>query len=218
MNSVKCKRLKVKVCGMRDAENISQICQAKPDYMGFIFFSGSSRYIGEDPDPSVFNNVSAGILKVGVFVNETTNKIISIQKKYHLDIIQLHGKESVEECKELRENNIKVIKVFSVGEDFDFNSLKNYETFVDYFLFDTKGKLYGGNGKKFNWSVLNRYKGPVPFFLSGGIGPSDAEEINKFNHTFCFAVDVNSGFEIKPGYKDSKKVAAFIQSVRKEHR
>ena len=215
MNSVKCKSLKVKVCGMRDPENISRICQAKPDYMGFIFFSGSSRYIGEDPDPSVFDNVSAGILKVGVFVNETPKKIISLQKKYHLDIIQLHGKESVEECKELRENNIKVIKVFSVGEDFDFNSLKKYETFVDYFLFDTKGKFYGGNGKKFNWSVLNNYKGPVPFFLSGGIGPSDAAEINKFNHTFCFAVDVNSGFEIKPSFKDSKKVAAFIQTVRK---
>jgi len=214
MNSVNDKGLKIKICGMRDPENISKICKTNPDYIGFIFFSGSSRYIGEDPDSYVFDNVPEGIFKVGVFVNETINKIISIQKKYHLDVIQLHGRESVEECRELRDNNIKVIKAFSVGDDFDFNSLKKYETFVDYFLFDTKGKFYGGNGKKFNWSVLNNYKGPVPFFLSGGIESSDAEEINKFNHPFCYAVDVNSGFEIKPGYKDFKKVTAFIQSVR----
>jgi len=214
-DSIKNKKLKIKVCGMRDPENISQVCKSMPDFLGFIFFNRSSRYVGENPDPSIFENVSDGIVKVGVFVNEKPEKISFLQKKYHLDIVQLHGNESPEECKELRENNIKVIKVFSVGEDFDFNSIKKYETFVDYFLFDTKGKLYGGNGKKFNWSVLNRYKGPVPFFLSGGIGPSDAEEINKFNHNFCFAVDVNSGFEIKPAFKDFKKVEAFIHSVRK---
>jgi len=213
-DSIKNKKLKIKVCGMRDPENISQVCKSMPDFLGFIFFNRSSRFVGEDPNPSIFNNVSDGIVKVGVFVNERPEKIISLQKKYHLGLVQLHGNESPEECKKIRECNIKVTKVFSVGEDFDFNILKKYETFADYFLFDTKGKLYGGNGKKFNWSVLNRYKGPLPFFLSGGISPSDAEEIKEFNHKFCFAVDVNSGFEIKSAYKDSKKVAGFIQSVR----
>jgi len=214
-DSIKNKKMKIKVCGMRDPENISQVCKSMPDFLGFIFFNCSSRYVGENPDPSIFNNVPDGIVKVGVFVNERPEKIISLQKKYHLGLVQLHGNESPEECKKIRDCNIKVTKVFSVGEDFDFNILKKYETFADYFLFDTKGKLYGGNGKKFNWSVLNRYKGPLPFFLSGGISPSDAEEIKEFNHPFCFAVDVNSGFEIKPSYKDSKKVAGFIQSVRK---
>lgn len=207
--------MKIKICGMKYQDNIKQVAALQPDYLGFIFYKKSKRnFDGEIP------NISEKIKKTGVFVNETVNFIIKKVKKYDLKAIQLHGEESVEFCKELYDiKNIEVIKVFSVGQSFDFESLKEYETVCDYFLFDTKGKEKGGNGLVFNWELLNEYKSKKPYFLSGGIGLEELNEIQDFLRTehsrYCFTLDLNSKFEIESGLKDIEKLKYFIENLKR---
>ena len=208
------RQLKVKVCGMRIPENIDNICLSVPDYLGFIFYDRSKRYIGRHPDPAIFNRVPTPIQKVGVFVNEEKNELIRLCRQYGLAAAQLHGNESTDYCRDIRANGIIVIKAFAVSETFDFKIVKPYEQSVDYFLFDTAGKLPGGNGNKFKWNILEDYKGNIPFFLSGGIRPEDAKALKGLDYPSLFALDINSGFEIGPGLKDALAVTDFIRKIK----
>ncbi len=201
--------MRIKVCGMRDPENIHQAEKAGVDMMGFIFYNGSSRYVG-NMKPVTTDHVD----RVGVFVNETAQRITEIAKAWDLDIIQLHGDETPEDCVILSEKRLKVVKAFSVGENFDFGQLEPYVGKVDYFLFDTKGKNYGGNGEVFDWNILEQYNIDVPFWLSGGIHPKLAGTISALNFPMLYAVDVNSGFEEKPGYKNIEKLKHFIDELQ----
>ncbi len=193
--------VRIKICGMKYPDNILQVGSLLPDYMGFIFYEKSSRFFdGEIPE------IPKSIKKVGVFVDAPLEDIISKIEKYSLDAVQLHGKESVGFITELvlaskNLKQIEIIKVFSIKNDFDFERLKEYEPVCDYFLFDTKGKLPGGNGYTFDWEVLKNYNSEKPFFLSGGIGIEEIKIIEKMNLP-VYAIDVNSKFEIEPGLKN----------------
>lgn len=209
------KDIKLKVCGMRDTLNIQQLYELNPDYMGMIFWKPSKRYVNSTiPQPT-----NGKTKLVGVFVDEGIENIIDIVKKYHLSAVQLHSNESVEFCKELRnefakqELDIEIIKAFSVGESFDFKPLKAYEAFCDYFLFDTKGELPGGTGKSFSWKLLSAYKLQTPYFLSGGISENHIDDLNAFfkseASTHCVAIDINSKFELNPSLKDIEQLKRF---------
>jgi phosphoribosylanthranilate isomerase len=206
--------LKIKVCGMRDPENVSGVVAAWPDYLGFIFYPKSKRFVGFEPLLETLAVIPDSVKKVGVFVDETPEKVLEIYRNWKLDGIQLHGHETPEYCRQIQHSGITVFKAFSVDESFDFATLEAYSEGCDYFLFDTKGQLPGGTGQKFNWQLLKSYKGLVPFFLSGGIGPDDLEVIRNFEHPRWRGLDINSGFEIEPALKDIKKVKSFISAIR----
>ncbi|HCE55964.1 MAG: phosphoribosylanthranilate isomerase [Lutibacter sp.] len=197
--------MKIKVCGMRDKENISGLLALKPDYIGFIFYDKSKRFVADFPQIEIPSTIK----KVGVFVNETIEEIIEKANKHTLDFAQLHGNETPEYCSALSAKNIKIIKAFSVDENFDFSAIKSFEKCVSIFLFDTKGNNYGGNGVKFNWDLLQNYKGKIPFLLSGGINKNDADEIKKMKHLAFLGIDINSGFELEPGLKNIKEIKEF---------
>jgi len=199
---------------MRDPENTSGVAATLPDYLGFIFYPKSKRFVGFEPSLEVLAIVPDSVKKVGVFVNETPEKVFEIYQNWNLDVVQLHGNETPKYCQQIQDSGITVFKAFSVDEDFDFNSLDAYSGVCNYFLFDTKGQLPGGTGQKFNWQLLKKYKGDVPFFLSGGIGPDDLEAVLNFSHPQLFGIDINSGFEISPALKDLEKVKSFISGIR----
>lgn len=199
---------------MREPENIDAVCAAFPDFLGFIFYPKSKRYVCETPDPAIFSRVPPEIKKVGVFVNEEPVVVIDSCQQHGLAVAQLHGSETPDYCRDIRNAGLTIFKAFSLDEDFDFSQLVQYASVVDYFLFDTKGRLPGGTGEKFNWQLLDSYTDNVSFFLSGGIGPEDAPEIRKINHPQLFGIDINSGFELKPALKDAEKVAGFIKEIR----
>lgn len=199
---------------MREPENIAGVAKALPDYMGFIFYAPSKRYVGLMPGNTVFSAVPDSVEKVGVFVNEQTGRIFQLASDWELDVIQLHGSESPDECLQIRKSGLTVFKAFSIDESFDFSALNAYADVCDYFLFDTKGALPGGTGRKFNWQLLDHYQLRVPFFLSGGIGPDDLEAISRFEHPRWCGLDINSGFELAPGLKDVAKVQKFIETIR----
>jgi phosphoribosylanthranilate isomerase len=190
------KDMRLKICGMKYPENILEVSQLLPDYLGFIFYEKSSRFF----DGEILE-IPNSIKKVGVFVNARLMEINGKIKKYDLDLIQLHGDETPEFCENLKQDKIEIIKVFSVDDDFDFDELEPFENVCDYFLFDTKGKLHGGNGVTFNWQILDNYKSNKPLFLSGGIGIEEIANIKKLNLPI-YAIDVNSKFEIEPGLKN----------------
>ena len=208
------RELKIKVCGMRDPENIQELTASFPNYFGFIFYPKSKRYLGKNPDLDIFNQVPSSIKKVGVFVNENEAEVLRICKAYGLEVAQLHGSEPPEYCKRIQNEELVVFKAFAVNDAFDFSKLELYEGVVDYFLFDTKGKLPGGTGLKFNWYILKKYQLSTPFFLSGGIAPNDLESIQTFEHPALFGIDINSGFEIEPALKDVAKVKTFINRIK----
>jgi len=201
-------RVRLKVCGMKYQENTSDVAQLQPDYLGFIFYEQSSRFFD-----GIIPKLPDGIKKVGVFVDEKVEFISGQIEKHKLSVIQLHGHESPEICRLLKSSGAKVIKVFSIKEAFDFSVLTPYEQVCDYYLFDTKGKLPGGNGYTFNWVVLKDYPSTKPYFLSGGIGLDEIETIKEFlqkpESKYCYAVDVNSKFEIEAGLKDVQKLKTF---------
>jgi len=192
--------MKLKICGMKYPENIEEIAQLQPDYLGFIFYEKSERFFDEK-----LPKIDKSIQKVGVFVNATLEEILEKIKKYDLQLVQLHGNESPEFCDLLKYINTDIIKVFSVDDDFDFRTIYPYESVCDYFLFDTKGEKPGGNGRVFNWKILRNYQSKKPFFLSGGIGLEEVERIKKLNLPI-HAIDVNSKFEIKPGLKNTQQL------------
>ena len=194
---------------MKYPDNILEVGELLPDYMGFIFWEKSARYFnGQIPE------LIKTIKKTGVFVNESVEKIVENINKHDLQAVQLHGKESVEFCQDLKskiDDKTEIIKVFSADENFDFEIIKPFESVSDYFLFDTKGKLPGGNGTTFDWTILKKYKSEKPFFLSGGIGINELkaiEEISKSNLPI-YGVDVNSKFEIEPGLKNKNLFSNF---------
>jgi phosphoribosylanthranilate isomerase len=206
--------IKVKVCGMLEPLNIKDIAGAGPDYMGFIFYSGSKRYTGDIPDPGIFRSVPSHIIKTGVFVDEDKEKILKIASMASLGAVQLHGSESVGFCEYIKASGLVVIKAFRVGPEFEFDYVNLFEDVCDYFLFDTKSEVQGGSGKKFNWELLERYNSHKPFFLSGGIGPEDISTILSMKKKGLYAVDINSLFETAPGIKDVVKVKAFIKEIK----
>lgn len=205
----------VKVCGMRDAENIREVEALGIDLMGFIFWPKSSRFVSERP---AF--LPTKCKRVGVFVDEDIEQVRHIADDYDLDIIQLHGSESPEYASQLRE--WEVIKAFNIATTEDLKTTKPYEGIVDYFLFDTRMPLEetegglppGGTGKKFDWIVLSAYDGTTPFLLSGGIGPDDAERVRAFSHPRCIGIDLNSRFELSPAHKDIHKLKEFIIQIK----
>ncbi len=204
---------KLKICGMN--LNISEVASLTPDYLGFIFWKPSKRCFKEEL-PELPHNIK----KIGVFVNETIQEILYKIQDHNLVGVQLHGKESPEFCRELQKKakGIEIIKVFSIRNEFNFEVLKPFDDVCDFFLFDTKGKLPGGNGYTFEWSVLEKYPSTKPFFLSGGIGIEEVDKIKSFLQTsaskYCYALDVNSKFEIEPGLKDTDKLKQFIDQIK----
>ncbi len=206
--------IKLKVCGMRDPQNIQDLGTVQPDFVGFIFYPKSPRYVGEEWDESIVKSIPSSIKKIGVFVNESVEKINLLASKYQLDGIQLHGSETPEICQTIKDKNLLVLKAFSVDESFDFELIKKYESFCDYFLFDTKTSQHGGSGVKFDWKKLYEYTSSIPFFLSGGIMEEDVNEIKSLNIKGLYSVDINSKFEIEPALKDIKMVERFAQKLR----
>ncbi len=197
---------------MRDSDNIRQVSALNPGYMGFIFYEPSPRYVGFDFEIS--KDFPASIKRVGVFVNHSEWVVSETMKKHKLDYAQLHGDESLPYCKKLKAEGISIIKVFRVDEEFDFALTRHFETVADFFLFDTKGKLYGGNSKPFDWQLLSKYNQALPFFLSGGIHPDSIESIKKLSLNI-YALDVNSGAESTPGIKDVKKISEIINQLHR---
>ena len=194
---------------MRDAGNIRQLEQLGIDWMGLIFWPSSKRYVSEVP-----SYLPRQIKRVGVFVDASLEEIRQHVKDYRLDLIQLHGNEQPSLAKALKP--LPVIKAFNIATAEDLKQTEAYEGIADYFLFDTKGKVVGGNGEKFDWSVLNAYQGSTPFLLSGGIGPDDAEAVRHFHHPHCIGIDLNSRFEQAPALKDISRLSKFIKQLHYE--
>jgi len=234
------KSLKLKICGMKYGDNMKAVSALQPDYLGFIFYKKSSRFFD-----TVIPEIPKGIKKTGVFVNASLEDILKNVKLHDLQAIQLHGSESPEFCLALKERistrlnahdemlnqvqhndfnvhvaPIEIIKVFSIKDTFDFSALQPYEACVDYFLFDTKGKLPGGNGITFDWKALENYPSTKPFFLSGGIGLETITKLEDFVKSnaskYCYALDVNSKFEIVPGLKNIETLKEFKERIINE--
>lgn len=206
------KKLQIKICGMRNSENIQEIAALKPDFLGFIFYEKSLRNVTKSL-PKIQKNIQ----KVGVFVSENFDFIFQKIKKYDLQIAQLHANHSPELCQKIQKLNVKIWKVFSLEDAFDFENTKKFEGFCEAFLFDTKGKKKGGNGTQFHWEILKNYKGKTPFFLSGGIGLKDISKIKKINHPKMIGLDVNSKFEKAPALKNTTKLQEFIAQIKNEN-
>ena len=197
---------------MRDADNVRKVENLDVDFLGFIFYSASSRYVGDD-DASLEVIRKCVKSKVGVFVNESFDYILDKAKLYNLDYLQLHGNETTDLCRELRQRGYSVIKAFSIASADDFKNAENYSDCCDYFLFDTKCVGYGGSGQRFDWSLLNEYKGDMPFLLSGGLTSDCLGDLSRLTHPEFAGIDLNSGFEISPAMKDIGRLRDFIGKV-----
>lgn len=202
--------VKLKVCGMREPGNIEALTALAPDYMGFIFYEKSTRFVG-GMDPALVQMLPSGIKATGVFVNENQEEVLRIARRYQLKAIQLHGSESTDFCRCLKSQlpDIELIKAFGINDTFNFELLEQYHGFVDYFLFDTQTAAHGGSGETFNWALLKQYKLPVPYILSGGIGLDQVAQLKEIMDPRLYAVDVNSRFEISPAYKDIDQLTTF---------
>lgn len=201
----------LKICGMREPENIRDVASLRPQYLGFIFYPESPRFVGDDfkmplLDPS--------IKKVGVFVNAATESIVEKIAEHKLDLVQLHGHETVEQCEQLKAHNVLIIKAFSVADKFEVSHVKAYHKVADFFLFDTRGKYFGGNALRFDWNILNDYDQQTPFFLSGGLKPENIEEAKALKDMNIAALDVNSGVEVSPALKDIEKVRRVVSLLK----
>ena len=198
--------MKLKVCGMRSPDNINSLSALAPDYMGFIFWEHSKRFVSDETPQLPYS-----IKKTGVFVDASVDYILDTIANHQLQALQLHGKESPDFCKKLKSKELEIIKAFSVGKSFEFSDLEAYDSVCDYFLFDTKGDLPGGNGTRFNWSLLRDYPATKPFFLSGGIGPKDQDAIASIINLNLpiYAVDINSKFEDQPAFKNIEMIKQF---------
>ena len=211
--------MRIKVCGLKEPENIKAILELPIDFIGLIFYEKSPRFVQKTPEDLAFLKETP-IKKVGVFVNSEIDNLLNCVHDYELDFVQLHGNESVEFCQMLKDlwrlssiRSAKIIKAFSIDNNFDFEELSNYERYCDLFLFDTKGKHPGGNGVTFDWFLLHNYKGITPFLLSGGIDESMAEQIKHLNFPQMYGVDINSKFETAPGLKAVEKVKQFVEVI-----
>jgi len=198
---------KLKICGMKVPENIAEVIALEPDYMGFIFFSGSKRFVA-DLNPEIVKSIPESIKTTGVFVDEKLEVVKDKISTYQLKAVQLHGNESPAYCKELQKVT-EVIKAFGIDASFDFDRLDDYFDTVDYYLFDTKTAGHGGSGNSFNWRLLEKYQLIKPFFISGGIGLDNVVELPRINDERLYGADVNSRFETSPGLKDINQLKDF---------
>jgi len=230
--------MKIKVCGLNDPANIEALVHLPIDFIGFIFYKKSPRYMKQSPQPPEGGSESGsppsgdlggilppsvgrrGLKLVGVFVNAAVEEILNKVHDYELDYVQLHGEESPEYCREIQSfwaastvRQARFIKAFAVDADFDFGQTRAYEGVCSLFLFDTKTPQHGGSGVRFDWDLLEQYKGNTPFLLSGGIGEEDAAAIRALDFPQLYGVDVNSRFEVKPGFKDVEKIKRFIEAL-----
>jgi phosphoribosylanthranilate isomerase len=205
----------IKVCGMRHPINIRQVASTDIDWIGFIFYKKSPRFFSLDDEGEMYQPPAIyQPKKVGVFVNASVEKMIETALRYKLDYLQLHGKESPDICHTLYKRGYSLIKAFSIDTEKDLMKTEAYEDKVDYFLFDTKCKGHGGSGKRFDWTVLSAYTGKTPFLLSGGITPGSIKDIRRFQHPRLCGIDLNSGFETAPGFKDIEKINSFVKEIR----
>lgn len=203
----------IKVCGMRDPDNIREVAKTGPDWMGMIFYNKSPRFVAT---PKAALSIPYGIKRVGVFVDAMPQTIITMVETCNLDIVQLHGNESPTLIRNLRssiDRELKFMKVISVVGTSDLEKCEGYEDCADYFLFDTKCKERGGSGRQFDWSVIEGYNGYLPFILSGGIGPEDAERVLALRHPKLMGIDLNSRFETAPAIKDAEALSRFIKQL-----
>jgi phosphoribosylanthranilate isomerase len=206
--------MKIKVCGILSPENLEQVCALKPDWVGYIFYGGSKRFVGTRPDPALFQIPGPDIRKVGVFVNESLDFVQRAFASKQLQLVQLHGDESPEYCSKLSRQGIPVVKALAV--ETKSARLEEYREQVQFFLFDTPGQGYGGTGQKFDWDLLKKVPGNIPFLLGGGIGPGDAETVLALDHVGLQGIDLNSQFEHSPGIKDVERLKEFIIGIRKQ--
>lgn len=205
--------MKIKVCGLKYRDNMLEVISCHPAYMGFIFYNESPRNMQDTLGKDDLCLVPADIHKVGVFVNETLERVISITSQFGIDFVQLHGDESAEYCDVLSQTGLEVIKAFQVGSDMDFRVTEAYAKSCRYYLFDTKTKHYGGSGQRFDWSVLSQYHNEIPFFLSGGIDLDNVDEIKNLEKLNIHAIDINSKFEHSPGLKDIEKIRKLTEKI-----
>lgn len=203
--------MKIKICGMRDPENISGIAALKPDYLGFIFHQESKRYMVESTQ---IPGMDLSIKKVGVFVNAPVNDVLDTARAYGLDAIQLHGVEDWEYCRIIRSNKFEVIKAIAIKDRLPVNNLISYTGSIDYFLFDTYTPYYGGSGHNFDWELLQVYDLDIPFFISGGLGMEHVAALKQYSHPQFTGVDANSRLETAPGIKGIEQTKQFIKAIR----
>jgi phosphoribosylanthranilate isomerase len=201
--------MKIKVCGMKYPENIKELLRLPIDMIGLIFYEKSPRYAGE-LDADELGIFPKNVQKVGVFVDESEENMLAKKEQYGLQMFQLHGSESPDLCKKLKDKGITVIKAFRVEKVEDMEKILGYENVCDYFLFDAQTPLYGGSGKKFDWQILTFYPSRKPFFLSGGIDKDDFAIVRQWSMSQLYALDLNSRFEISPGLKDIDRIREFL--------
>lgn len=204
--------MKVKVCGMTLPDQLQQLETMKVDFAGFIFYEKSPRYVGTIKNEEL-RIQHEGFAKVGVFVNATIEDIKNAVGDYDLQLVQLHGEELPEFCEQIQQI-VPVIKAFRIHNETDIDALvAPFANTCDYYLFDTASKLYGGSGEQFNWDLLKNANINKPFFLSGGIGLEDIENIKGFEHPYLYAIDVNSKFESSPGVKKMDMLQHFLDDL-----
>lgn len=235
----------IKVCGMRDVENIRSVVALGVDMIGFVFWKDSPRCVNMVPSNSGIRpdsvaedfvnmtesitpdtadggkSVAGGLKKVGVFVDEMPQNIVTRVYNFGLDYVQLHGSESAVMIDNLRRTlepdirpNVKIIKAISVETVADIDKWHEYEGVADMLLFDTKCTCAGGSGRQFDWNILQAYDGDIPFILSGGIGPDDVQRVKEFEHPMLAGIDLNSRFETEPAVKDVEALRAFVTALR----
>ena len=214
----------IKVCGMRNAENVKDVCSLGVNFIGLIFYEKSPRYVeanGINPtDTESIKNASAK--RVGVFVNADISYIESRIKQYNLNCVQLHGNESADFCRQLRQSpemdGKMILKAINISDINDIEKCTDYDNLIDMFVFDTKSKMGGGSGQQFDWNVLDCYNGNIPYLLSGGISPEDAWRVSAFvkSHNQCAGIDLNSRFETSPALKNINTLQQFIKELKNE--
>jgi len=209
---MKQRNILIKICGLKDLENIKNVSSLEPDFMGFVLFKGSPRWINLKDVERLAAFVPSSIMKVGVLVDEPLDNAIEIARSGIFDLLQLHGNETVNYCMTISEFT-GVIKAFHISNELPFD-LGNYEPYCKMFLFDTGGNKFGGLGKKFDHSLLSGYSSANDYLLSGGISPADAEYIRSCHYIGMAGADLNSRFESEPGIKDIELLEHFIKKVR----
>ncbi|WP_201980986.1 phosphoribosylanthranilate isomerase [Hymenobacter rubidus] len=208
------KPLLIKVCGMREPGNIAAVAELQPDFLGFVFYPPSPRYVVGTLPTELLRALPDNVRKIGVFVNESTEHILATLASYGLDGAQLHGQETPAQCAELQRAGVLVIKMFSVNHGLDLSALLPYEGVCDYFVFDTFGPAPGGNGTAFDWEVLRDYELETPYLLAGGLGPENIDALTALRLPGLIGVDFNSRFETAPGLKDFTQLAKAFASLR----
>ncbi|MFB2120647.1 phosphoribosylanthranilate isomerase [Parapedobacter sp. 2B3] len=205
---------KIKICGLKQPDNIREVIALQPDYIGLIFYPGSRRFIDQLDADWVMG--LHGTKKTGIFVDAAIHEVKTAIQRYGFQAVQLHGAEAPAYCATLADCGVEIIKAFGINERFDWTIVRGYETIVDYFLFDTQSTQHGGTGKRFDWTLLAGYTGNTPFFLSGGIGAENIADALRLDDSRLYALDLNSRFETAPGVKDIALLRNTLQTINDE--